>query len=359
MSRESCSVNSLVIHQVVQHTTIAESVQFDLAIGFVGTDERSVHVLKLVEPYAKQRIVFVERKSGTTAPSAAAGDMPKKVAAQHPKVKSLLKQLGKHELRYWIAGEAIASLELPLSSWLAGKKDDRHIFVDVSAFPRSALAVIFDSLRRYLDECGTPVRVTIGYCPAVYADPNKGPLPSNNRVAPVHHSFAGWTTDPTLPVELIVGLGYEKGKALGAVEYIQPSHWRLFVPNSEEERFLFQVQKQNAELIDNTLADSRFDYDVLDPIGQLSMLSSMLSEITKFSRPVLLPFGPKIFFAICLLAAMRSPSVAVWHVSGEDVTPPAGRMPSGRAVYLSFTFARADSRESEEQTQAPPLEVPK
>lgn len=341
-------MTSVLIQDVQQQSDFANDARFDLAIGFAGVDQRSTHLLKKVKAFANRMVVFVDAKRLQGLPTGAEESDRRHESADGRRAQALLRQVGPHDLRAWAGEEMDPSLSELLRSSSPSAEAIPHVFVDVSAFPRSLLAIVLNALRSLVLDLDQELRITLGYCPAAYSDPIKGPLPANNRVAPVHRSLAGWSTDPTLPVELIVGLGYEKGKALGAVEYIQPSHWRLFVPNSDEGRFLKQVIKQNAELIENTDVDARFDYDVLDPSGQLSMMSSMLGEITKYTRPVLLPFGPKIFFAVCIMVAMRYPDVAVWHVSGEDAIPTSGRKPSGKAVTLSLTLRRSKPPSSTE-----------
>lgn len=45
-------------------------------------------------------------------------------------------------------------------------------------------------------------------------------------------------------------------------------------------------------------------------------------------NPVLLPFGPKIFFAISLLVASVYREVGVWHVTGDSELPDFQHVPS-------------------------------
>jgi hypothetical protein len=153
--------------------------------------------------------------------------------------------------------------------------------------------------------------------------------------------MAGWPRSPGLPVHLVVGLGYEMGKALGAVEYIQPSQWRLFIPTSPELKYLGQVEKQNKELIEGTPKEEKFNYDVLDPMRLYLSLVSMMTPMAATTKPVLLPFGPKIFFAVCLMISLQFPEVSVWHVSGEEDESPGSKQPSGHMTFFSFNLSIA------------------
>lgn len=110
---------------------------------------------------------------------------------------------------------------------------------------------------------------------------------------------------------------------------------RASVPHSPENRYLADVREINQDLISGAEATSCFNYDVLDPAFQLGMLRSLLEGLSPTNKLVVLPFGPKIFFAVTLIAAMDMRDVAVWHVSGEEKRPPHARRASGYAAFYA------------------------
>lgn len=298
--------------------------KFDLAIGYAGPDSRSTANLVDASDYMTDGWVFT---CADSAMPVAGGDFKRKVERN-------CRKLPRFEKKVWLDG-----MWTELNAYLLSSQDvQRSVFVDVSAFPRRILAAIVSSIRDAVIN-GANVRITLGYRLASYSAPGKGPLPPNRKVSPVHRDFAGWPKEPGLPVHLIVGLGYEMGKALGAVEYIQPSHWRLFLPDSPEKRFERAVRKQNEDLIAGTSEVDTYQYQVLDPAGQFVFLSSMLEAMAPVSKPVLLPFGPKIFFAVCLLASCGYSESAVWHVSGDDQEGDAMTRPSKHSVYFSLSLS--------------------
>jgi hypothetical protein len=319
-------VSRLSITELAQADGIEDgAAPFDLVLGFATEDTRSIDNLLKVQGITRQGIVFTVDIGENDEPSSATR---KRRAAR-------LKQLPGFTHVAWDGSQAteVKARLVALSLELAGQAP--RLFVDVSALPRTILAALLFGVRE-VTESGISVHVTLGYCLAKYSPPNNDLAPANRRVAPAHYGLAGWPRSPGLPVHLIVGLGYESGKAMGAVEYLQPSQWRLFVPDSPEGRFIAKVREQNGDLIEGTREQDQFAYQVLDPIGQFAVLTSMLKSMVGVSKPVLLPFGPKIFFSVCVLLALQFPEVSVWHVSGEEQAAPTKRHPSANSVFFSF-----------------------
>lgn len=216
----------------------------------------------------------------------------------------------------------------------AGKTDQAtfSVFVDVSCLSRTSMGVIFSAIKEAAQVA--TVELSVGYCLARYSRPPDSPIFVNRSVSPVHPTFSGWTAGPHRPVDVVVALGYEKGKALGAVEYLEPSARWIFVPNSPETRFLSAVKAHNKELTSGN-GGVQIDYDVLSPRDAYFSLLSLVVGLVSEVRPVLLPFGPRIFFAVSLLVAMTLEEAAVWHVDGEDDNSRDVQRPTGHAVIMS------------------------
>jgi hypothetical protein len=210
-------------------------------------------------------------------------------------------------------------IDICLRSPSAKKPGALSVFIDVTCIPRRILAQIIGTIR--IQCSNIDVDLGIGYTLARYSPPpNRNPAP-NKRVAPVHALFAGWTHSPGLATTTVVGLGYEKDKALGAVEYLQASDCFLFIPNSPEQKYRIKVDAHNRQLIDAVKQDRVWEYEVMRPAETLLTLGALIASIKQNAKPVLLPFGPKILFAVSLLAALVHPQAAVWHVSGEESEP--------------------------------------
>lgn len=190
------------------------------------------------------------------------------------------------------------------------------IILDVSLIDRAKLASIFNEI--YEIACQAIIEVYIYYSLASYTPPDSNPPPPNKKVSSVHPRFMGWDDDQANNVMTIVGLGYEKDKAIGAVEYLESVRSVVFIPNSSESEYLSKVKEQNEHLIRLTKAPDRIAYNVQSPFKTVMEIDAVLSTCGHRYKPVLLPFGPKIFYACSLLAALAHSNASVWYVSGEE-----------------------------------------
>jgi hypothetical protein len=191
------------------------------------------------------------------------------------------------------------------------------ILIDISCLSRQHIGGLFAAVKD-LARHG-PVDLQIAYSLARFVKPPVHWSTAIRRIAPVNGEFAGWTATPDNPIELVIALGYEKGKAIGAAEYLEPGDTWLFVPTSPEEKYLREVQVQNKELL-HERQTKQVQYEVMSPVDAYHALLSLVRGMRKVARPILLPFGPKIFFGLSLLVAMVIDEAAVWFVDGEDTS---------------------------------------
>lgn len=189
------------------------------------------------------------------------------------------------------------------------------IAIDISLIDRKSLAELFSmiaklALKHHYEVC-------VIYSLAQYAPPSDHVHP-NSIVKPVSHFFSGWSSQPGKPVLSVVGLGYEKDKAIGAIEYLESSKAFLYVPTSNEEQYFDDVVKENNQLLDQFGLNNRFIYKLESPTEAIYSLDTVISANKYKYKIVLLPFGPKIFYALSLLSSIPHPEVSVWYVSGES-----------------------------------------
>lgn len=121
-----------------------------------------------------------------------------------------------------------------------------------------------------------------------------------------------------MPVLSVVGLGYEKDKAIGAIEYLESSKAFLYIPTSNEDKYFDDVVRENAQLLDQFGIKNRFIYKLESPTEAIYALDTVISANKNKYKIVLLPFGPKLFYALSLLSCIPHPEVSVWYVSGES-----------------------------------------
>ncbi len=205
------------------------------------------------------------------------------------------------------------------------------ILVDLSCLARQHIGALFAAIKDLAK--GGPVDLQIAYSLARFVKPPVHWSTVIRRIAPVNNEFAGWTAAPDNPIELVIALGYEKGKAIGAAEYLEPGDTWLFVPTSPEEKYLREVQVHNKELLLERKS-KQLEYEVLAPVDAYHTLLSLVRGMRNVARPILLPFGPKIFFGLSLLVAMVIEEAAVWFVDGENTSSSDESQPSLHVVIM-------------------------
>lgn len=207
--------------------------------------------------------------------------------------------------------------------------------IDISSMTRQRLAAIVEMCCDGHLKSGSSIDFL--YSLGAYSPPPTEIVP-NTLFAPISPFFAGWTTDPNKPPIAIVGLGYEESKALGATEYIQADEAWVFIPESPVEAYLPAVLEANSTLLSFLPSRQQISYRPDDPVGCYNLLESLLYGIVPFGRPVILPFGPKIFTLMALLACTKYSEASVWRVSAQQSEIAVDRLPSEHIIGVRVTF---------------------
>lgn len=207
-----------------------------------------------------------------------------------------------------------------------------RVLFDISSCSRSTMASVLTNLA---NNAQRDVDLTCVYAVSAYFDPPDGELPSSVS-EPVIGELSGWSSDLTKPPCAIIGLGFEPGRALGSIDYLEVPEVRLFVPEGPDGRFHDAVVQANRLLLEDPGISSSA-YHVLNPIDTYQKLESMILGLLPRFRPIIIPLGPKIFAAISMLIAIRMlPQVCIWRTSagsGEDI---ADRAAGGDVAAFNY-----------------------
>lgn len=195
------------------------------------------------------------------------------------------------------------------------------VLIDISSMSRPMISMIVRSLAIDFDR---EVRVDFLYSPACYSVPGKGGKLQTSS-GPVSPAYAGWSDRPDLPLCAFIGLGYEADRALGVLEYLEPSAAWIFVPTSTDEpdhqQKYDEAIENNNSVLKNLIPDEQYiAYDVSRPFDVFMQLEAMVYGVLEKARPLIAPFGPKLFALTSILVAqIYHPSVTVWRISaGRD-----------------------------------------
>jgi hypothetical protein len=211
----------------------------------------------------------------------------------------------------------------------------KAISFDISSMTRAWHGAIVSELRRL--DTNSEVETLFAYAPGKFTGPLRRQYP-NEFVEPLE-GFAA-LSPPDLPVAAIIGLGYEKDRALGLEQLLDPERTMLLVPKSgEQDKYFPEVLKSNRRILARTLRERIFYYSIAEPAATFATLASIVSDLRESYRVVLASLGPKVFGLLCLLLASRFPDVSVWRVSsGVHGQPRDARADLNRAVVISAVW---------------------
>lgn len=223
-----------------------------------------------------------------------------------------------------------------VNAFLEDSSSSTKVVLDISCLDPYYMAGILDSITRAASVAN--VELLALYSIASYSPPLLDQI-ANESIEPVHVSFAGWSTPESRPTSLILGLGYEPYKAEGASEFFEPSDQWIFLPRSPVSEFYQVVKENNRSLLEKAEGARLIEYNVDDPETTYGQIEIVISILLRESNPVLLPFGPKIFFFLCLVHCLRHPELGVWRVSKGKNSNTVDITSSGVLVGVRCIFA--------------------
>jgi hypothetical protein len=311
--------------QLTNTTQINEAVlaglEFDLFVGASGYETRAAFAMtQLGSKRFRDKVVFgfEDRKSCQREEN-------DRVFARHGCIVTPVK------------GDSVQQVQLILRKWLNERSGTcSRILVDYTSMTRSWYAGIIEAIRRFDD--GGAIECVFVYSPAEFAEP---PEPSPNAIVDPIPGFCGLDV-PEKPTALVIGLGYERSRALGLLEYIDPAvTFAFYVDPPLDLRFRDAVLTNNAAVLDKIRKDGSgriFTHPLLDMQRTSDLLMSLYSGLSDEYRVILAPLGVKPFSLLCLLMASQFRDIDVWRVSAGIKAPPQDRRPCGVLLTLSARF---------------------
>jgi hypothetical protein len=236
-----------------------------------------------------------------------------------------------------VDGKLDAAIQTYIGDYIrnADRYDDLNILFDISSCSRSVMATVFLAISSI---SGVKFNVSCTYALSTFGSPPTSELPSHIS-QPVIGDLSGWSDDLTNPPCAVIGLGFEPGRALGCIDYLEIPEVRLFMPIGPDARFREAVSQANAALVSEADGTALLYYDVLDANGSYEKLESLVFGLMSDHRPVLIPLGPKIFAALCIVLAIKMlPAVCVWRTSSGSIGGIRDQKASGEISVFNTVF---------------------
>ena len=188
------------------------------------------------------------------------------------------------------------------------------LLVDYSCMTKSwYYSIILFLSKRTLKQ--KKIRVIFTYTPSKYSEPLE-PKP-NSDIAPLPGKFVVPTDKPKA---LIVCLGYEKNKAEGIIEHLDPKYCHIFYTKPSLDPLFSKKVEENNNTIINERRDQVTTY-AFDDLVSLERNLNVLYQILKRDYSIIIaPLGPKPFALVSMVMAAKYPEIDIWRVgSGYDI----------------------------------------
>lgn len=312
-------------------------VEFDLIVGASGYESRATFI-----PSELQNL-------GVAATRKVALTFPDRVTLSRPANDAQFAQLG-----YTITpadGNSPAVIQAVLRDTLSevGRRT-WNILIDYTSMTRVWYAGVLDLLRSSPIGCDE-LNVYFTYAPSEFSAPVESA--PNAHVEPIP-GFAGLAL-PDRQTALIIGLGYERDRAIGLTEYVEPAEIFAFYADPPlDQRFLDAVLENNSDFLARLGEERTFTYPLDDLRVTAAKLSSLCGILTESGyRVILAPLGPKPFAFLCFLLAAQYRQLDVWRVSTGTGGATYDRVAIGRTLICRAVFVEEAVREQTDREVSP------
>jgi len=193
-------------------------------------------------------------------------------------------------------------------------KDSINIVVDYSCMTKPWYYTIVLYLKNRNINFNS-INTFFSYTPALFVKP-KPPKP-NKEIGPLPGKYSIPTDKPKA---LIVGLGYEKNKAEGIIEHLEPKTSYLFYtsPASDPE-FVKIVEKNNRILLEER-SSNVIKYPFNNLLYLEKKLTNLCDQLSSEYSIIIAPLGPKPFTFISVMLSVKYNNIDIWRVgSGTDI----------------------------------------
>jgi len=220
------------------------------------------------------------------------------------------------------------------------KGDRVRLFADYSCMTRTWYAGLIEAVESVGNK--KTIECVFNYSPAQFASPlDTAP---NAVVGPIP-GFCS-LDEPEKPSALVLGLGYERERALGLLEYVDPAiSFAFYTDPALDNRYADVVVANNSALLDRMPKERIYRHPLADLQRTANLLLSLYSGLRDEYRVILAPLGVKPFSLLCLLLAARFADLDVWRVTPGAKAPPQDRKPLGPILLFEAIFERSAGQE--------------
>ncbi|MBO6516832.1 MAG: hypothetical protein JJ975_09815 [Bacteroidia bacterium] len=208
------------------------------------------------------------------------------------------------------------------------------IYVDYSCMPKDWYSLILLLVHHAPNQ---NLKLYFGYSHALYS-PHKDNSAFNRVVEPMigfcHLSL------PSTETVIIITLGNNKTQTEGLKEYFDTDPYLIYSDLSFNKEFSQEIEDKHRELISATPDDQVFKLPIHSMQYSYNVLFSLAEALSKESRVIFTPCGPKPFTLINLIVSLNLNSgVDVWRISQGRNYEPIDRIAQGLISVIELEKA--------------------
>jgi hypothetical protein len=184
--------------------------------------------------------------------------------------------------------------------------------MDVSSMNRTMIATGLSALFAFNSKIKS---LRLFYVPSAYRTPQLT-FSQIEQIGAVTPELSGFDSDPTLPICLVLGLGFEYGTAVGMINQLEPQFTLCLRAVGNDRRFETAVRKANLDFDFSGFNVEISEYELLDATSSYHHIENIVHSLVSNFRVVMVPMGPKVLAAIFILIALRYfGKIALWRVA--------------------------------------------
>lgn len=205
---------------------------------------------------------------------------------------------------------------------------DVFIIIDYSSMTRIWYGAVISFLKA-LENKSKSVHLFFSYTEAEFMIPPKEE-PETINFSPIK-GFCNLSI-PAKPTALIIGLGYEKKRAFGLMEYFDAEIVNYFL--TEYSRYTEEVLERNKEILENVNEECIYPYSLNNLLLTQIMLQDLCNSLSQNYRIILAPCGPKPFTLLSFIVSSKNDNIDLWRISAEEGSHFVDRKPIGNFIIL-------------------------
>ena len=213
----------------------------------------------------------------------------------------------------------------------ASDSPQMNILIDYSSMPK----LWYDAIISFFSELETEdknINVWFSYTPSEYST-------SINNVSNKYFEPDVPGKLSSKPKALIIGLGYEKGRAEELARKLNSQvTYSFYSDPAIDPRFVDELLENNKEILNRLESQMVIKYPIYDLNYINSSLTQLCVDLRLTHQVVLAPIGPKPFTLLCFLLNARYPDIKIWRFSSEVPRNVYDRKPHGELLIYKVHF---------------------